>query len=132
MFENGGKIEYEKIIVILTFFMLVLTCFTLTVSSKKNTNNLDWLYVGGTGPGNYTKIQNAIDNATCANGIFVYNGTYNESIYINKSISLVGEDKTTTIVISDDIYTIIIDEDYVEISNFTIKNNGLFQFGFYF
>jgi hypothetical protein len=31
------------------------------------------LYVGGSGPGNYTKIQDAIDNASNGNIVFVYN-----------------------------------------------------------
>ena len=34
------------------------------------------LYVGGTGPGNYTSIQNAVDNASDGDTVFVYDGTY--------------------------------------------------------
>lgn len=57
------------------------------------------LYVGGTGPGNYTKIQDAIDDATEGDTIFVFNGTYNEQLIINKSnINLIGEDREITII----------------------------------
>ncbi len=38
------------------------------------------LYVGGGGPGNYTSIQEAIDNSTTGDTIFVYAGTYAENI----------------------------------------------------
>jgi len=56
------------------------------------------LYVGGSGDGNYTKIQDAIDDASNGDTVFVYNGTYYENIVIDKSISLFGEDKDTTII----------------------------------
>ena len=36
----------------------------------------NWFYVGGSGPGNYTDIQDAIDNASDGDTVFVYNGTY--------------------------------------------------------
>jgi pectin methylesterase-like acyl-CoA thioesterase len=56
------------------------------------------LYVGGSGFGNYTKIQDAIDNASEGDTIFVHNGIYNENITIIKTINLIGEDKNTTII----------------------------------
>jgi nitrous oxidase accessory protein len=57
------------------------------------------LYVGGSGPSNYTSIQEAIDNSTNGDTIFVYNGTYNENIDTKlKKISLVGEDRDITII----------------------------------
>jgi parallel beta-helix repeat protein len=55
-------------------------------------------YVGGNGPGNYSTIQSAIDNASDEDTIFIYNGVYYENILINKSISLIGENKYTTII----------------------------------
>ena len=38
----------------------------------------DTLYVGGNGTGNYTSIQDAIDNASDGDTVYVYNGTYIE------------------------------------------------------
>ena len=56
------------------------------------------LYVGGDGPGNYTRIQDAIDDASDGDTVFVFNSTYYENIEINMSIRLIGENKNTTII----------------------------------
>ncbi|MBU0496441.1 MAG: hypothetical protein KKG04_00615, partial [Candidatus Thermoplasmatota archaeon] len=61
------------------------------------------LYVGGSGPGNYTKIQDAIAAAHAGDTVYVYHGTYNDhvnnyGVYIDKSINLLGENKYTTII----------------------------------
>ena len=60
----------------------------------------DILYVGGSGEGNYTSIQDAIDNATDGNTVFVFNDSspYEESIVVDKSIKLIGEDRNTTFI----------------------------------
>ena len=80
------------------------------------------LYVGGDGPGNYTKIQDAINNASKGDTVFVYNGTYIENILIEKSIKLVGENAVTTNIESSYIGPIIwIKADSVSVKQFTIK-----------
>jgi hypothetical protein len=60
-----------------------------------------WLFVGGSGPGNYTRIQDAINDSTDGDTVFVYDESspYNESIVIDKSIRVIGEDKNTTTII---------------------------------
>ena len=94
-----------------------------TVSASKGT----WLYVGGSGPGNYTRIQDAVDNAINNDTIFVYerSSPYKENIVINKSISILGENKNLTIIDGQNhgcIFTLLADA--VSISNFTIQNAG--------
>ncbi len=89
-----------------------------TVSSDENT-----LYVGGSGPGNFSKIKDAIDNASDGDTVFVYNGTYIENIIVKKSINLIGEEKNITIIDGNNNGNVIfINADYVTIKNFTIKN----------
>jgi len=95
-----------------------------------NTNNIK--YVGGSGPGNFTLIQNAIDNATDGDIIFVYNGSYHEFLHINKSITLIGENRNETLIIGDydvldvdyEDIVITISADNVKILNFTITSDG--------
>jgi hypothetical protein len=42
----------------------------------KSSGRGDILYVGGSGEGNYSTIQDAVDNASDGDTVFVYNGTY--------------------------------------------------------
>ena len=84
------------------------------------------LYVGGSGPNNYTRIQDAIDNASDGDTVFVYDDSspYFESVVIDKSISLVGEEKNTTIIDGNKKGDVVfINVDGVTISNFSIINS---------
>jgi len=83
------------------------------------------LYVGGSGPNNYTKIQDAINDANDGDTVFVYNGTYYENIVVNKAINLIGENKVNTIIDgskSGDVVYVSVDN--VNIRNLTIQNSG--------
>lgn len=80
------------------------------------------LYVGGSGPGNYTKIQDAIDNASDLDTVFVYEGIYYEHLKVGKNIDLVGEDKEKTIIDAEGIETAVEIGASVRLSGFTIQN----------
>jgi len=83
------------------------------------------LYVGGNGPNNYTKIQDAINDATNGDTIFVFNGTYYEHITINKTINLIGENKHNTIIDGSGSGDVVyISADTVNLSRFTIRKSG--------
>ena len=85
----------------------------------------DTLYVGSSGPGNYTKIQDAIDNASSGDTIYVYSGIYYEHINVNKAIDLIGEDKETTIIDGEGSGDVVqIFAHWVNINSFTIQNSG--------
>ena len=82
------------------------------------------LYVGGSGPRNYTNIQDAINDANDGDTVFVYNGTYYENLVVNKSINLIGEYRYTTVIDgsrSGDVMNITAYQ--VSISGFTIRNS---------
>jgi len=67
----------------------------------KDAINGNTLYVGGNGSNNYSSIQEAIDIAEEGDTVFVYDDSspYFENILIDKSsISLVGEEKNTTVI----------------------------------
>lgn len=83
------------------------------------------LYVGGGGPGNYSKIQDAIDDANPGDTVFVYDDSapYNENLLVKKSISLIGEKKETTIIDGGyDFYVFWLLADSVTISSFTLRD----------
>jgi parallel beta-helix repeat protein len=87
----------------------------------------DILYVGGSGPGNYTRIQDAIDNATNGDTVFVFDDSspYYENLLINKSIIFIGENKETTIIDGRENGTCVsVLVDRVRISGFTIQKSG--------
>ena len=52
-------------------------------------------------PDDYASVQEAVDNAADGDVVLVKRGTYNGSVAINKRISLIGEDKTDTIIQGD-------------------------------
>jgi hypothetical protein len=82
------------------------------------------LYVGGSGLGNFTRIQDAIDNTSDGDVIFVYSGDYFENIVIDKSISLVGEDAESTVIIGLFERNVVrVTSDNVYISNLSIIQN---------
>ncbi len=117
--------------VICIFVCMLLICTILPVSgtvlmerTSISTSLGNTLYVGGSGPGNYSTIQKAIDNATDGDTVFVYDDSspYTESIGVNKSINLIGENRETTVIEGhiDVVFT-----SWVNISEFTIQS-GLY------
>ena len=58
----------------------------------------DTLYVGGSGPGNYTTIQAAVENASNGDTIHVYPGNYTGGVVLPKALTLQGTDPMTTII----------------------------------
>jgi parallel beta-helix repeat protein len=84
------------------------------------------LYVNKTGSnGAYMKIQDAIDNASSGDMVFVYNGTYYENLVVNKTINLIGEDRVTTIIDGRSISDVVkITANMVNITGFTLQYGG--------
>ena len=102
---SRGESMNKKGMVVGIMLLFVGTCINSIIAqdlekSPQPTSMGNWLYVGGSGPGNYTRIQDAIDNASDGDTVFVFgkSSPYNEHLSIDKSITLQGEDKTTTMI----------------------------------
>jgi len=75
----------------------------------------------------FTGIQDAINAASPGDTIYVYNGTYPEHVVVNKTVTIIGENKSATIVDGEGtgivIHSNVAD---VEIGGFTIQNGGVY------
>ncbi|MCK4444226.1 MAG: right-handed parallel beta-helix repeat-containing protein, partial [Thermoplasmata archaeon] len=104
--------------------LVLMSSFYLYLTILPKNAEATTRYVGGTGPGNYTQIQLAIDAANPGDTIFVYSGNYSDSISIYKPLTLIGEDRDTTTI--KDVFRdgIIVTADWVNFTGFTVKNCG--------
>ena len=77
----------------------------------------------------YMTIQEAINTPETLNGhtIFVETGTYYEHVVVNKTVSLIGENRDSTIIDGNATGTVVyITVNSVTISSFTLQNSGVF------
>lgn len=79
---------------ILVIFSAMVIVINLSPSGEAAT-----VYVGSGLGNDTTLIQDAIDNfANNGDTVFVYSGTYNENVVVDKTITLQGEDRNLTII----------------------------------
>jgi parallel beta-helix repeat protein len=101
--------------------LVVLSSFGMSMVILPDNARATTLYVGGIGPGNYTSIQDAINNASAGNTVFVHNGLYKEQILIEKTLSLIGEDVDATMIeVNSTGRGIYITANWVNVSGFTL------------
>lgn len=127
-----------------SLFLLLLVVNIATASSNNLSNSFsnpfltleDTIYVDddfnestdGWGINRFDNIQNAINNASDDDIVYVFNGTYKENVCINKSINLIGEDKLSTIIDSENNGRVVsITKNNVLIEGFTIRNSGSYN-----
>jgi len=120
----------KKGLVVGIILLFVWACITPSIAQKtfgkpsSQTSRDHWLYVGGNGAGNYSKIQDAINDSSDGDIIFVYSKIYYENLLINKSVQLLGENRQTTIVESvKNQDTFSVKGSHINISNFRILAN---------
>jgi len=76
-------------------------------------------------PDDYPTIQEAINAASFGDTVYVRSGTYYEHLTVNKSISLVGENPTSTIIDGSWVGTVVyVIASHVTVANFTIIHSG--------
>ncbi len=118
-------------IIILLVGANVVTGFTInlknTTISKINGRGTT-LYVGGSGPGNYSKIQEAIGNASIGDTIIVFSGIYYENVIVNLSLIIksYSQNPYDTIIHAIDANNHVFDvkSDNVIIMGFTIEGTN--------
>ncbi len=119
---EGMEVKIRSLIVVVivltSTFYLALVILPVNVMATTR-------YVGGTGPGNYSKIQLAIDASSSGDTVYVYSGTYNEDVSIARQLTLIGENANTTIIHgSGSGDTVLVIADGVRITGFTAENGG--------
>lgn len=114
---------------LLTILLLTSTSSSIVFKMIAKANPQTTWIVDYFGSGNFTKIQDAITNASVKSGdtIFVRNGIYRENLNINKSLSFVAESVDSTIIHGDGIGNVvtIVNVDNVNLTGFTVENGGL-------
>jgi len=103
---------------------LSYTRFSQTVTKASSSSPVHNLNTGL----NYTTIQDAIDANETLNGqtILVDDGTYNENVFVNKSLTLTGESRDNTIVNANgtgEAFTLTAPN--ISITNFTVANSSM-------
>ena len=74
-------------------------------------------------PDDYSTIQDAVNAADVGDTIFVRNGTYSEAVIVDKTVSIVGENKEATVVDGLQASIVInVAADYVNITGLKIIN----------
>ncbi|MBN1280314.1 MAG: right-handed parallel beta-helix repeat-containing protein [Candidatus Thermoplasmatota archaeon] len=118
------------VILVLLLFLITPTTAASWISPLIIDNTAGaTLYVGGVGLGNFTTIQQGIDAATIGDTVFVYDESspYYETVVIDKSIRLIGEHSTTTIIDGNQQGTtvrILPGANGVLLRGFTIRNSA--------
>ncbi len=100
-------------------WVLFLTLFFINMISAST------IYVDDSGGYDFTSIQQAIDNSSNGDTVFVYSGTYNENITINKEIYLTGESSNSTIINKFNVSNLVtVFANNVHISGFNVDNSS--------
>jgi parallel beta-helix repeat protein len=82
------------------------------------------LYVGGSGPGNYSTIQAALDAAGDGDTVYVYSGTYRETISISCPLRLTGEHRHDTVIDGHRAGTVVHIAAEAVVDNITVTGAG--------
>jgi len=115
--KRGVGIRVRKEIILSALFSSLLLATFYSIFIPCVSASMKTWYV----PTDFPTIQDAIDNPNVLDGdtIFVYTGTYG-GISVWKALTLIGEDKSTTIIAG----SVTVNIDNVNISGFTIQDGS--------
>lgn len=116
-----GSDMFHKICVLSLFFIFLLSIFCIFFDVEICKADGNTIYVDIDGAADYISIQDAIDAANDGDTIQVYNGTYYENIFINKSSKLIGKDNPI-IDGHEEMYAVLMQCSYTNITGFIIQN----------
>lgn len=117
--------NYYHIKQILIGVLLLLSYFSSIGIADVEATFTSEIVVDGNGLGDFISIQSAINAANPGDTIFVRTGIYHENIFVDKTLTLIGEDKDNTIINGISYKDVIeINAPFVNISSFTIQNSG--------
>lgn len=123
------------VLLVILIFAEINIIATIRAENIPLENNLKQsIIVSKNGDGDYTTIQEAVDNAPEGSIVYVRKGAYSEIINIKKELSLIGENKANTVInpISEkNKYAIRLGAPGGIIKNFSITNGapGLYTTG---
>jgi parallel beta-helix repeat protein len=110
----------------ITLTLLIMSMLTLAFNIQPVKAEPKTWTVDDDGPADFHTIQEAINAANPGDTIFVKTGTYYENVVANKSVLLIGEDPTKTIVDGGGRFVKVVEimANNVAIQNFTIRNSN--------
>jgi parallel beta-helix repeat protein len=115
---------YRRVAVIWLSWVMVFSAIVIIVEITEPVRGAT-ITVDDSGGANFFTISMAINAANDGDTVYVYSGTYNEHVVVDKIINLTGEDRDTTIIDGQGVGDVVhISSNWVNVSGFTIKDSG--------
>ncbi len=125
--EGQYKVSYQRMW--FSLMILLVTSFVIIIIMVGNAR-AETITVNDDGGADYSTISAAIDASNINDTINVKSGVYYEQILISKSLSLLGEDKETTVINGSGFDLVVnISSDNVIFSGFTISGPHIIEKG---
>jgi len=121
-------------LLVLLFLILNIIFIPKILAVSYPNNSLEKMIIVSKNDGDFLYIQDAINNAPIGSIIFIKKGIYNEILNINKKLTIVGENRFTTIInptSEENKYAIKLGVSDIIIKNLSISNsaNGIYTTG---
>jgi parallel beta-helix repeat protein len=84
--------------IVIAFLIMINILFLIGCIEEEKEDFFYDSYVGNNIQNGFSTINEAINNSVKGDSIFIYNGIYDETIIINKSINIIGESNQKTII----------------------------------